>query len=63
MLTKLRKFCKAKKGAELVEIILGVVIAVALMTVAITFIVKTINDNAGDGTAKVEGGKIGTGTK
>lgn len=51
MLTKLRNFGKAKKGAELVEIILGVVIAVALMAVAISFIVKTINDKAGAGTA------------
>lgn len=48
MLNKLRSFAKARKGAELVEIILGVVIAIALVTVAVTYIVKVVQDKTGD---------------
>ena len=42
MVNALRKFGKASKGAELVEIILGVVIAIGLLAVAITYITSTI---------------------
>ena len=45
MLKKLRNFAKAHKGAELVEIILGVVIAVGVLAVAITYISKTIQSH------------------
>lgn len=44
---KLKNFLHAHKGAELVEIILGVVIAVALLAVAITYISKTISERTG----------------
>lgn len=45
---KMKKFLSAKKGAELVEIILGVVIAIGLLAVAITYIVNTINKHTGE---------------
>lgn len=51
---KFKNFLKAKKGAELLEIILGVVIAIAVMAVAIIYITKTIQGQTGDDTLKVE---------
>ena len=44
---KIKNFLKSSKGAELVEIILGVVIAIALLAVAITFINNTIKNHDG----------------
>ena len=44
---KIKNFLKASKGAELVEIILGVVIAIALLAVAIAFINNTIKNHDG----------------
>lgn len=44
---KFKIFLHSRKGAELVEIILGVVIAVALLAVAITYISKTISEKTG----------------
>lgn len=44
---KIKNFFKASKGAELVEIILGVVIAIALLAVAIAFINNTIKNHGG----------------
>ena len=46
MRNKAKGFLKAKKGAELVEIILGVIISIALFAIAVTFITKTIKDNS-----------------
>lgn len=48
MLKKLRTFAKAKKGAELVEIIFGVVISVALLAIAVTFINSKVREHATD---------------
>lgn len=46
MLKKLRTFAKAKKGAELVEIIFGIVISVALLAVAVTYINAQVKEHA-----------------
>ena len=47
---KFKNFLHSRKGAELVEIILGVVIAIALLAVAITYITNTIKNKTGDTT-------------
>lgn len=46
MINLLRKFGKAHKGAELVEIILGVVISIGLLAIATTYIYKVILEHA-----------------
>lgn len=46
MINQLRKFGKAHKGAELVEIILGVVISIGLLAIATTYIYKVIGKHA-----------------
>ena len=43
----MRKFFLAQKGAELVSIIFGVVIAVGLMAITTTYITQTIADHTG----------------
>lgn len=46
MINILRKFGKAQKGAELVEIILGVVISIGLLAIATTYIYRVIGEHA-----------------
>lgn len=58
MINLLRKFGKAQKGAELVEIILGVVISVGLLAIATTYIYKVITEHAQ--TASTSEGHLGT---
>lgn len=58
MINLLRKFGKAQKGAELVEIILGVVISVGLLAIATTYIYKVIAEHAQ--TANTSTGHLGT---
>ena len=45
---KFKNFLCSHKGMELVEIILGVVIAIALLAVAVTYITKTITNKTGE---------------
>lgn len=51
MINLLRKFGKAQKGAELVEIILGVVISIGLLAVATTYIYKVISEHSSASTS------------
>lgn len=57
MINILRKFGKAQKGAELVEIILGVVISIGLLAIATTYIYKVIKTHA---TGADTSGNLGT---
>lgn len=44
---KAKGFLKSKKGAEIIEIVIGVVIALAIVAIAVPFITKAVKNATG----------------
>ena len=57
----IRRFLQEEEGAEIIEIVIGITIAAALVTVVIKVIMPTINQKIGDSNSAIDSINIDTG--
>lgn len=57
----IRRFLQEEDGAEIIEIVIGITIAAALVTVVIKVIMPTINQKIGDSNSAIDSINVDTG--